>query len=213
MRLFVLNEGRKLKMARSAHAYVRGSTDKFYEWLESEPGISLPKGPPVWICGDCHLGNLGPVASSEGRVQMQIRDLDQTVIGNPAHDLVRLALSLAMGSRGSNLSGTITAAMLESIIAGYEAGLSKNVDEDDAPDPVEDILKRAYRRRWRHLAEERIKDVTPSIPLGKNFWALAAAEKKALADLFEASETRKLVTGLDGRKNEAPVRCSMPLIG
>jgi uncharacterized protein (DUF2252 family) len=26
---------------------------------------------------------------------IQIRDLDQTVIGNPAHDLIRLGLSLA----------------------------------------------------------------------------------------------------------------------
>jgi hypothetical protein len=26
------------------------------------------------------------------------------------------------------------------------------------------------KRKWRHLAEERIEDVTPSIPLGKCFW-------------------------------------------
>jgi uncharacterized protein (DUF2252 family) len=30
-----LSKMRNLKMARSAHAYVRGSTVKFYEWLES----------------------------------------------------------------------------------------------------------------------------------------------------------------------------------
>ena len=53
-----LAEVRNLKMARSAHAYVRGSTVKFYAWLDSAPG-SIPDGPPVWICGDCHLGNLG----------------------------------------------------------------------------------------------------------------------------------------------------------
>jgi tetratricopeptide (TPR) repeat protein len=27
----------------------------------SEAG-HLPEGPPVWICGDCHVGNLGPLA-------------------------------------------------------------------------------------------------------------------------------------------------------
>src|SRR6266481_5540067 len=52
---------RNLKMARNAHAYVRGSTVKFYEWLE-DGGRKLPPGPSVWICGDCHLGNLGPLA-------------------------------------------------------------------------------------------------------------------------------------------------------
>ena len=78
-------------MARSAHAYVRGNTVNFYNWLESS-GSRVPAGPSVWICGDCHLGNLGPVADSKGRVAVQIRDLDQTVIGNPAHDMIRLGL-------------------------------------------------------------------------------------------------------------------------
>jgi uncharacterized protein (DUF2252 family) len=91
---------RKLKMARSAHAYVRGSTVNFYEWLEDRAG-KVPVGPPIWICGDCHVGNLG-----KGRVAIQIRDLDQTVIGNPAHDLIRLGLSLASAARGSDLPVT-----------------------------------------------------------------------------------------------------------
>ena len=91
----ILTQVRNLKMARSAHAYVRGSTIKFYEWLESSSRGKLPEGPPVWICGDCHVGNLGPLADKKGHVLVQIRDLDQTVIGNPAHDLVRLGLSLA----------------------------------------------------------------------------------------------------------------------
>jgi uncharacterized protein (DUF2252 family) len=93
-----------LKMARSAHAYVRGSTVNCYEWLEAQKRGTLPEGPAVWICGDCHAGNLGPVAATDGRVAIQIRDLDQTVIGNPAHDIIRLALSLATASRGSDLS-------------------------------------------------------------------------------------------------------------
>ena len=81
-------------MARSSHAYVRGNTLKFYEWLHTAEGFSVPEGPAVWICGDCHVGNLGPIATIKGKIDIQIRDLDQTVIGNPAHDLIRLGLSL-----------------------------------------------------------------------------------------------------------------------
>jgi uncharacterized protein (DUF2252 family) len=40
------------KMAASAHAYVRGSTTRFYEWLEASERPALPDGPDVWICGD-----------------------------------------------------------------------------------------------------------------------------------------------------------------
>ena len=35
-------------MARSVHAYVRGSTPKFYEWLETSDVEALPRGPAVW---------------------------------------------------------------------------------------------------------------------------------------------------------------------
>jgi uncharacterized protein (DUF2252 family) len=104
-RMPLLTAERNQKMAVSAHAYVRGNTAKFYEWLEASKRANMPEGPPVWICGDRHVGNLGPVASALGKLAIQIRDLDQTVIGNPAHDLIRLALSLAMAARGSDLPG------------------------------------------------------------------------------------------------------------
>jgi uncharacterized protein (DUF2252 family) len=39
------------------------------------------------------------VAAAKGRVKIAIRDLDQTVIGNPAHDLIRLGLSLTSVQR------------------------------------------------------------------------------------------------------------------
>src|SRR5262245_52684278 len=99
-------------MSRSSHRYVRGNTVKFYEWLEGQKNGRLPSGPPVWICGDCHVGNLGPLANASGQIEVQIRDLDQTVIGNPAHDLIRLGLSLASAARGSDLPGVTTARML-----------------------------------------------------------------------------------------------------
>ena len=102
----ILAHRRNLKMARSAQAFVRGSTAKFYEWLDSKEGHAAPEGPPIWICGDCHFGNLGPVANGDGEIAIQIRDLDQTVIGNPTHDLIRLGLSLAMAARGSDLPGS-----------------------------------------------------------------------------------------------------------
>ena len=94
----VLQQRRNLKMASSVQAYVRGNTHKFYEWLGAADSGNIPEGPPIWICGDCHLGNLGPLADTDGQIAIQIRDLDQSVIGNPAHDLIRLGLSLAMAA-------------------------------------------------------------------------------------------------------------------
>ena len=203
-----LAETRRLKMARSAHAYVRGSTAKFYEWLDSSPG-DLPEGPPIWICGDCHIGNLGPLADSKGRVAVQIRDLDQTVIGNPAHDLIRLGLSLASAARGADLPGVTTARILEQLMVGYEAALSGDFDREREkamrPGPIRGLLARSVRRRWRHLAAERLDTVKPMVPLGRKFWALTPEERKALADLFATDEMRGLITQLQSRNDDDSV--------
>lgn len=192
----VLSQQRNLKMARSAHAYVRGSTVKFYEWLQQTTAKSLPQGPPVWICGDCHLGNLGPVANAKGAVEIEIRDLDQTVIGNPAHDVVRLALSLATAIRGSDLPGVTTALVLERMMEGYENALSGRFSSDRMAEPVRLILQRSMRRRWKHLAQERIENVTPTIPLGRRFWSLSPQEKREIERVFQKEKVIQMFTSL-----------------
>jgi uncharacterized protein (DUF2252 family) len=205
-RTALLASRRALKMARSAHAYVRGNTSKFYEWLETQQNGKLPEGPPVWICGDCHTGNMGPIADAKGRVEIQIRDLDQTVIGNPAHDLIRLGLSLATASRGSDLPGVTVARILEQMIDGYGQALTKvNKALQHRPDVVGIVMKRAMRRSWKHLAEERIQDTHPNIPLGECFWPLARNERNEINKLFGHGNVRKLATILRPRKDNASV--------
>ena len=192
-------------MASSAHAYVRGNTVLFYEWLAELGDRRLPEGPPIWICGDCHLGNLGPLADADGRVDVQIRDLDQTVIGNPAHDLVRLGLSLASAARGSDLPGVTTARMLEEMVDGYSLALRRPDDHAGGdvlePDVVRSVRRQALGRRWRHLATERLDDVRPTIPLGSRFWALSDEERAAVAAVFDQPHVRELVLALNARES------------
>lgn len=205
----ILTEKRNLKMARSAHAYVRGNTLKFYEWLDTGKGKMIPDGPAIWICGDCHVGNLGPIANAKGKIDIQIRDLDQTVIGNPALDLIRLGLSLASSARGSDLPGVTTARMLEQMIEGYEqafADAKKDKQKTfERPEAVKNALKDALRRKWKQLAEERIEDTTPIIPLGKRFWPLTKEEKAEIKRIFATEQARRLVTSLRSRDDDAKV--------
>ncbi|QTC92237.1 DUF2252 family protein [Brevundimonas goettingensis] len=190
-----LTRSRRLKMARSAHAYVRGSTKQFYDWLESSPAL-VPEGPPVWICGDCHIGNLGPIADHKGRVAIQIRDLDQTVIGNPAHDIIRLGLSLASALRGSDLPGVTTARVLEALMVGYQAALDPAAEGDGNPGRsrlVERLLSHSMHRRWPELAQDRLDGAQAKIALGKRFWPLTTEEREAIGALLEDDEIRSRV--------------------
>jgi uncharacterized protein (DUF2252 family) len=204
-----LTKARGLKMARSAHAYVRGNTAKFYEWLDANQKVALPEGPAVWICGECHIGNLGPVANADGDVEIQIRDFDQTVIGNPAHDLVRLGLSLSMAVRSSDLPGVTTALMIEQMMEGYRKAFhpSRESNRDEArPQSVHVALKEASRRTWRHLAEERLDGKTVRIPLGERFWKVSDEEREEIGALFTQPGMLKLATQLRRRATDAPVQ-------
>jgi uncharacterized protein (DUF2252 family) len=203
-----LKQLRDLKMARSAHAYVRGSTEQFYEWLESPGGTSLPPGPALWICGDCHVGNLGPIGRTVGSAVIEIRDLDQTVIGNPAYDIARLGLSLAMGARSSSLPGVTTARMTELLVAGYEAafaGETPSEDADDLPQPIQFVMKDAIRRTQKKLIDERVGDKHRRFKLGRRFWRLTEAERAACEQLVRSDAIRDLVTRIEQRDDESDV--------
>ena len=196
-------------MARSAHAYVRGNTMKFYEWLDAMPRADIPQGPAIWICGDCHVGNLGPVASASGKVEIQIRDFDQTVIGNPAHDLIRLGLSMAMAVRSSDLPGVTTALMIEQMMVGYTSAFEPDASEEiesERPDAVHVALKEASLRTFKHLAQERLDGKTARIPLGKRFWEVSEDERVEIEAMCKKPEIVALVTALSHRPDGAKVK-------
>jgi uncharacterized protein (DUF2252 family) len=201
----LLRSRQRLKMARSAQTYVRGSTARFYQWL-NEAAHSLPEGPRLWICGDCHYGNLGPLSNAKGEVEIQIRDLDQTVIGNPTHDLVRLALSLASAARGFDLPGAATARIVEQIVDGYQSALNgEAADDGDKPPMVRGLIRSSRQRGWAQLARERIEDDKPVIPPGKRFWPLSREERGGLEALVASDALNDLVTQLHSRDSGAPI--------
>lgn len=209
-RVPLLDARRESKMTSSAHAYVRGSTKRFYEWLASARGKSLPKAPSIWIGGDCHVGNFGPLADVEGDISIQLRDLDQTVIGSPAHDVARLSLSMAMAVRASALPGAVTARVMEHIARGYEVVLEASAAQRDfvmekPPAAVLGVLRQAQSRSRAQLFADRMGGRATTIPIGKRFWPLTADERKAVEKLVGAERVRKLVTSLASRNDDAPV--------
>jgi uncharacterized protein (DUF2252 family) len=209
-RLPLLTARREAKMTASAHAYVRGSTKRFYEWLVSAQGRSLPDAPSIWIGGDCHIGNLGPVAAKDGGIAIELRDLDQTVIGSPAHDVVRLGLSLAMAVRASALPGAVTARVVESVARGYEVVLEARASErefvlEKPPAQVLGILREAKARSRKQLFAERLGSDADQIPIGKRFWPLIPEERDAVQQLVSTKDVRKLITSLVSRDDDASV--------
>ncbi|MCC2666094.1 MAG: hypothetical protein K0S63_10 [Gammaproteobacteria bacterium] len=205
----VLIKHRNNKMAKSAHAYMRGATDNFYEWLQTVSPDKLPEGPPIWICGDCHIGNLGPVADKEGKVEFLIRDFDQTVIGNPAHDLIRLGLSLAFTARGSNLPGILTAHMLKALMNGYTTHLLEGEEiKTKMPAVIKAALKTARKRTWKELFKERLTDTSPTIPFGKKYWPVTHKEARDISAIFTKENAINLVNRIRSKASDNQLEVS-----
>jgi uncharacterized protein (DUF2252 family) len=148
------------------------------------------------------------VANAAGQIEIQIRDLDQTVIGNPAHDLVRLGLSLASAARGSDLPGVTTAKMLERMMEGYAKAFEPDFHEEidvEQPKSIRSAIGQSVTASWKTLANERIEDAKPTIPLGKRFWPVSAQEKQEISSLFDQEQLRRIATMLRSRDDDSSV--------
>ncbi len=118
---------------------------------------------------------------------------------------MRLALSLASAARGSDLPGLVTVRILESLMAGYEDALDGSF-VDGVPDriaskTVRRLVEQSVRRRWRHLAQERLESVRPELPLGRRFWSIDDTERAAIDAMFDEAELHRLIGTLQGREN------------
>jgi uncharacterized protein (DUF2252 family) len=76
----------------------------------------------------------------------------------------------------------------------------------DMPETVRLAMRRAAGLSWKHLADERIEESEPLIPLGKRFWPLTSEEHATVEGLFAEEPVRKLATSLRSRAEEAEVR-------
>jgi uncharacterized protein (DUF2252 family) len=96
------------------------------------------------------------------------------------------------------------------LIAGYQSALADDFedasDRSHRPKRIQRILSQSVRRRWRHLAQERIEGVQPRIPLGKRFWALTNEERAGIKSLFAEESARRMLTHLKGRDDKDPVK-------
>lgn len=79
-------------MAESPYRFFRGTCHLFFEDLSQ--AHALPSSPPVWMCGDLHVENLGTYKSDNRLVYFDLNDFDEATLG-PAHwELIRMLSSI-----------------------------------------------------------------------------------------------------------------------
>lgn len=121
------------KMRESAFAFLRAT---YWRWAETVLEI-CPDGndaPQVLAVGDIHLENFGTWRDADGRLVWGVNDFDEAAEMPYVLDLIRLATSGLVASRGLAIAAN---AVCSAILQGYREGLK-------APQPI--VLDRD--RRW-----------------------------------------------------------------
>jgi hypothetical protein len=106
----VLTERQRMKMACSAHSYVRGSTLKFYEWLGLSHSAIFTAGSARLDLRRLPSGKLGPCGRRQGP--------SEDCYPGPGTDCYRKSCPRSHSPtaiRGSDLPGVTTALMLEHV--------------------------------------------------------------------------------------------------
>ncbi|MEO7097605.1 MAG: DUF2252 family protein, partial [Polyangiales bacterium] len=143
----------------------------------------------------------GALPDVEGTVELLLNDFDEAIVGNPAYDVTRLALSLATAARGVGCSGGTIHALTASIVEGYEAALDRFVDpsspkRESRSEPLQELVREATKATRRDLLSKHTGDDHPrALPLGDRFWPLSAASRDALAALAIEPAMRELTSG------------------
>lgn len=83
------------RMAASPFAYFRGAVPVMAYDLGHQPDTGIINQ----ICGDAHVRNLGAYAGLDGRLVFDINDFDETICGPFEWDVKRLATSIILAGR------------------------------------------------------------------------------------------------------------------
>jgi len=103
------------RMSASPFAYFRGAALPMASDLSGTPTTGLQ----VQACGDAHLSNFGLFGTPERRLVFDINDFDETLPGPWEWDVKRLAASLEISARESNVSARQRRKIVLAAVARY----------------------------------------------------------------------------------------------
>lgn len=212
---------RAWKMALDAHAFVRASARLFYETIADGLDETIPGAGPIWISGDCHGENLGAVGDGRGSARLDLNDLDETVIGWAAHDVVRLALDMTVAARSyEELRGVETVAIVSEVLEGYCSALgrasqgrssSRDLTRDlslaDAPGQLRKLVRHTAEQTRTDLLDKRVPrgpDGRRRFAFGPRYFPLSDAEREAIGALVHSDDVRAFVASLSDDPGASP---------
>jgi len=111
------------QMAAALFPFFRAT---FYRWVQVWPEVcaELDRVPHILSVGDLHVENFGTWRDTDGRLVWGVNDFDEACVYPYTMDLVRLATSALLATRGQHLTMKPKESA-PAILAGYERGMEE----------------------------------------------------------------------------------------
>jgi len=165
-RIIAFNKGRlpeqlQLKyeaMSEGMFRFFRGTCHLYYEDLDKKKE-ALPDSPPVWICGDLHIENLGSFKGDNRQVYFDLNDFDEAILAPCLWEIARMLTSILLAFDESELPKTEALNVIMQFIDVYANTLAKgksiNLDARTAEGIVSRFLQQVEKRKQKELLKKR----------------------------------------------------------
>ena len=174
-----LFEHKAERMRASPLAFLRGTAPLFYELLAAHPELERGPAGVGWIAGDLHLENFGAYrpgslvdevittrVAKKARKQhgaehamFNLNDFDDAFIGPWRVDVLRLIVSLLLGSRELGVRGVRAVELCESLLVSYVKHATGAAKPPPMPRPVAALVDAVRTRTRVQLLEARTRVV------------------------------------------------------
>lgn len=167
------------RMRASPLAFLRGTAPLYYELLAASPELARGPAGEGWITGDLHLENFGAYrpqsiaeeershASTNAKKKgtksivatFNLNDFDDATVGPWRLDVMRLLVSLILGSRELQVRGARSVELCEALLDAYVGQAFRRAKLPPAPGPVEALIETVRSRTRTELLDARTRFV------------------------------------------------------
>jgi uncharacterized protein (DUF2252 family) len=196
-----LAEHKREKMSASPLALLRGSAPLFYEILRDSPELAVGPEATGFIAGDLHVENFGAyrpsaltfaheeeTSAEAQRAVFDINDFDDATIGPCRYDVLRLGVSLLLGTRDLTLSGAERVSLLDILLESDALALAGKAPAVETPACVSSLLDRVRGRTRKALLDARTEVVGHArrFVRGPRYRDLSMEMLRSIAPAFDA---------------------------
>jgi len=153
------------KLTSSSHGFLRGSAALFYAILARRPDLATGPAGSGWLVGDMHMENVGAYRTDDDKgVVFDLNDFDDTRVGPWQLDILRLTMSVLLGSQEFAASGALAVDLAEQTVHAYTAAVFEGAHtRPETSKPIADLIEQCGARKradFVHAITEQVNGQT-----------------------------------------------------